>query len=215
MEKRFYSFRLISYASEMEIQELLKYCSKWEYIWHDKDLKDDGTPKEPHWHINVVLKQWKTVTGVCKLIKSEANTLAIPMIDKVEAHEYLTHKNNPEKYQYDSSLIKHSGKQLVNEGEDKEQINEEWLTTLINARTLREKAIKLGKDYIRYRKQYEEFIDDLIMEEADMELGINRNVKAMDYDEVMNELNWHLEEYNAWISSEEYKKLVFEEYFNK
>lgn len=208
--QRYYSFRLISYASEEEIQNLLKYCTKWEYIYHDKDIKEDGTKKEPHWHINVILKQWKTITGVCKLIKSEQNTMAIPMLDKQKAHDYLTHKDDPDKYQYDEKDIKSSKKKIAEDKENKEAINEEWIEALLEARTLRQKAIKLGKDYIRYRKQYEEFINDMVKEEAEIENGININVRWLYYEDVKQQIEMYLEIRKEKIKSENYKKTAFE-----
>lgn len=137
MTKRYYSFRIITYAKEEEFQELLKYGTKWEYIFHNKDVKEDGTPKEPHWHINIILREWKTVKGVCNLIEGNQNSLAIPMNDKRDAHEYLTHKNNPDKFQYDEKLIKSSEKKLWKDTVEKpilEKITDPILRKMVKAK---------------------------------------------------------------------------------
>ncbi len=172
MKKRYYSFRIITYAKEEEFQKLLKYGTKWEYIFHDSDVKEDGTLKEPHWHINIVLREWKTVEAVCKLIEGNQNSLAIPMNDKRDAHEYLTHKNDPDKFQYDENLIKSSEKKLWEDKESKTDENENFMA-ILESRTisLREKAIRLGRDYIKNYFKYESFIKEMKQEELDIENG--------------------------------------------
>lgn len=172
MTRRYYSFRIITYAKEEEFQKLLKYGTKWEYIFHDSDVKEDGTLKEPHWHINIVLREWKTVKGVCNLIEGNQNSLAIPLNDKRDAHEYLTHKNDPDKFQYDENLIKSSEKKLWEDTESKTDENENFIA-IIESRTisLREKAIRLGKDYIKNYFKYESFIKEMKQEELDIEQG--------------------------------------------
>lgn len=172
MTKRYYSFRIITYAKEEEFQTLLKYGTKWEYIFHDKDTKEDGTLKEPHWHINIILREWKTIKGVCKLIEGSQNSLAIPMNDKREAHEYLTHKNDPDKFQYSDNLIKSSEKKLWEEIESTSDENERFIAILEDqTMTLREKAIRLGKDYMKNYYKYENFIKLMKEEENDIERG--------------------------------------------
>lgn len=177
MSKRYYSFRIITYAKEEEFQTLLKYGTKWEYIFHDKDKKEDGTLKEPHWHINIILREWKTVKGICNLIKGSQNSLAIPMNDKRDAHEYLTHKNDPDKFQYEENLIKSSEKKLWEEKESKTDENELFLKIIENKQmTLREKAIRLGKDYMKNYYRYETFIRAMTEEEEDIERGYKTNM---------------------------------------
>ena len=177
MTKRYYSFRIITYAREEEFQNLLKYGTKWEYIFHDKDVKEDGTLKEPHWHINIILREWKTIKGVCNLIEGSQNSLAIPMNDKRDAHEYLTHKNDPDKFQYSENLIKSSEKKLWKEIESKTDENENFIEIVESqAMTLREKAIRLGKDYIKNYFKYESFIKEMQEQEADIERGYKANI---------------------------------------
>lgn len=180
MTKRYYSFRIITYAREEEFQNLLKYGTKWEYIFHDKDVKEDGTPKEPHWHINIILREWKTIKGVCNLIEGSQNSLAIPMNDKREAHEYLTHKNDPDKFQYSENLIKSSEKKLWEEIESTADENERFIEILESqTMTLREKAIRLGKDYMKNFYKYENFISLMKEEESNVEKGYKPDILLM------------------------------------
>lgn len=176
MTKRYYSFRIITYAREEEFQNLLKYGTKWEYIFHDKDTKEDGTLKEPHWHINIILREWKTIKGVCNLIEGSQNSLAIPMNDKREAHEYLTHKNDPDKFQYNENLIKSSEKKLWEEIDSKADENERFIEILESqTMTLREKAIRLGRDYMKNYYKYQSFINEMREEESNIERGYKPN----------------------------------------
>lgn len=73
---------------------------------HDKDLNATGEPKKPHYH---VLLCWKNPTTYANA-KTIADSLNAPIpkpIDSVRGmYEYLTHKNNPEKAQYDDRDIR-------------------------------------------------------------------------------------------------------------
>lgn len=188
MINRYYSFRIITYAKEEEFQELLKYGSKWEYIYHDKDIKEDGTKKEPHWHINIILRQWKSIKGVCELVKSEQNTMAIPMIDKQKAHRYLTHKDELEKYQYEDKLIKSSENKIWEETESKEDENERFLEIICSREiSTKEKAIKIGKDYMKNYDKYERFVQIIKAEEDAIERGYPPGIKLIGKFELWND----------------------------
>lgn len=74
---------------------------------HDKDINPDGTPKKPHYHIIIVFGNPTTFNNV-KNILAEINQ-PIPMgLESVGAmYKYFTHKDHPDKYQYDEKLITH------------------------------------------------------------------------------------------------------------
>lgn len=181
--KRYYSFRVVTYADKEEFEELLKAGKKWEYICHDKDKTEKGENKDKHYHINIIFEQWKSIQAVCKMVRSEQNTFAIPMLDKEQAHRYLTHKDNPEKHQYKDEEIISNFK--YKEEENKNEI-EEFILTLENRQlTLREKAIKLGKDYIKNRMKYEQFVEDMLSEEEDIERGYRRGITLSTYEEFL------------------------------
>lgn len=170
---RYYSFRIITYATPEEFRTLLENTKSYEYIYHDKDTKENGEPKEPHYHINAIFASNKSINNVCQMVKSEQNTLAIPMGDRKTAHEYLTHKNDPEKYQYkEEDIVTTKGKEIYKETKDKENEMEEFLNIICDGSlTEREKAIKCGKDYIRYYEKYEKFRRIITQEEIDIKRG--------------------------------------------
>lgn len=87
----------------------------WAYILHDKDTKDDNTPKEHHVHIAIELHEsvkFSTVGGYvgvpaqyvtyCKQrFKAGRKWYA----DIGGLLSYMTHRNAPDRYQYDDSEV--------------------------------------------------------------------------------------------------------------
>lgn len=74
---------------------------------HDKDVNADGEPKKPHYHIILCFAGPTTYNNVLRI--TEEFSQPIPkVLDSVKGmYRYFTHKDNPEKYQYDESDIKH------------------------------------------------------------------------------------------------------------
>lgn len=76
----------------------LQYC----YICHDRDKKEDGKPKEKHYHIMYIYDGPQTE----KVAKELAHKLGAKndYVEKVNSIkgmvDYFIHKNNPEKAQY-------------------------------------------------------------------------------------------------------------------
>lgn len=121
---------------------------------HYKDVNPDGTIKKPHWHIIV---SWSNTTtynnaiGLCELLKC-------PKPKKIESvtgmYKYLTHQDNPEKYQYEDKPKSYNGFIVPLESEDIVRIKRELLE-LIFTEDLREystlmlKAMLKGEDYFQ------------------------------------------------------------------
>ena len=103
------NFALVTYLS---VEEVEKYChlphvKNYAYIMHDKDLLEDGTPKQPHIHLVVVYHNARTLSAVrSDFTAYEQNTLSEYCIDLEGAYDYLLHKRNPEKYQYSKDEVK-------------------------------------------------------------------------------------------------------------
>lgn len=68
---------------------------------HDKDVNPDGTKKKPHWHVII---SWGNSTTYASAKKIAEDTLKCPRPEILKnptgMYRYLTHKDNPEKYQY-------------------------------------------------------------------------------------------------------------------
>lgn len=77
---------------------------------HDKDVNADGEPKKAHYHVILVYGNTTTFNNV----KSLTDSLNQPIPQALEQirgyYRYLTHKDNPEKYQYsDSDIVAFGG----------------------------------------------------------------------------------------------------------
>lgn len=72
--------------------------TKWAYILHDKDVTDNGTPKEPHYHVLVWLNNAYDSKYVAQWFGVQEQYLERIKSD-VGAEEYLMHENAPDKYQ--------------------------------------------------------------------------------------------------------------------
>lgn len=70
---------------------------------HDKDLKEDGTPKKAHYHILVAYPNTTTYNNALNFAKKFGANIVIPCDSVKGSYEYQVHKNNPEKYQYNDS----------------------------------------------------------------------------------------------------------------
>lgn len=99
-----------SYCSEAELQIVLckhyKHILHFAFILHDKDYFIDGPKagelKEPHFHIVLHCSndfKIRQVKGWFDDV-SQANTFDELLLYKTRAYQYLTHSNNPDKWQY-------------------------------------------------------------------------------------------------------------------
>jgi len=73
---------------------------------HDKDLEADGvTPKKPHYHVIMIYGSPTTYNNVKSLTDRLNAPAPIPLEQVRGYYRYFTHKDNPEKYQYDEKDI--------------------------------------------------------------------------------------------------------------
>lgn len=78
---------------------------------HDMDLKEDGSNKKPHFHLLVAypnattLNNFKSLFEICGLQKSDLHMVEF-CNSGIGYFRYLTHKDNPEKAQYDDCQIR-------------------------------------------------------------------------------------------------------------
>lgn len=73
---------------------------------HDKDLDPTGEPKKPHYHI-ILCYSGPTSFNVVKALCDSLNQPIPQALEQVRGYyRYLTHKDNPEKYQYDDDDIR-------------------------------------------------------------------------------------------------------------
>ena len=73
---------------------------------HDKDVNPTGEPKKPHYHV-IACYNGPTSFNVVKKLTDQLNApIPIPLEAVKGYYRYLTHKDNPEKYQYCEKDIK-------------------------------------------------------------------------------------------------------------
>lgn len=72
---------------------------------HDKDLNADGEFKKPHWHVLLMYDGVKAYEQVLELTIRLNSTIPQKVSSAKGLCRYMAHLDNPEKYQYDRSLI--------------------------------------------------------------------------------------------------------------
>ena len=74
---------------------------------HDKDISDEVSKelKKPHYHIILSFAGPTTDKTVNDIMKELNQPIAIPLESVRGYYRYFTHKDNPDKYQYNENLI--------------------------------------------------------------------------------------------------------------
>ena len=160
--KRYYSFSIVSYASVNEILPLVSGCRHYVYILHDKDVNEDGSTRSPHFHILCTFAQNKSFNAVASLVESNQNTFVQQLQDVGGAFSYLTHQNNPEKYQYNSDdLVSDDIDYWIDripDYEEKKNKNDDFVDDLLaDDFDIVALARKYGRDFIKNISKYENF----------------------------------------------------------
>lgn len=98
---RYRKFSCITYLTELQLQvRLLMHDNQiraYAYAYHDKDVKEDGTPKEPHIHLLIVTHCTCTLSAIRRWFDGfvqngkDVTTTAQKMTDEYEMYDYLTH----------------------------------------------------------------------------------------------------------------------------
>lgn len=93
---------------------------------HDRDINPTGEPKKPHYHIILNFDGPKTYKSIKEFTEIFNGTIPIPLESVVGYYRYLTHKDNPEKVQYNEEDIK-----LFNGFDPVELMTESEVTNLL------------------------------------------------------------------------------------
>lgn len=78
---------------------------------HDKDVEEDGSPKKGHYHLLLAYSSATTLNNInrwfkaCGLPESDLHSVRV-CASGVGYYRYLTHKDNPEKAQYNDNDIR-------------------------------------------------------------------------------------------------------------
>lgn len=166
---RSYWWSCITYCQEQEFEFALSQSQHWAYIYHDCD---EG--KEPHYHVLLHFDYQKTGTAVLNYFRGFANTQVEPCysnkkgeVNPIGCYEYLTHKNDPDKYQYSSSrIVSHNPiywEHFIPSVRDRTQTD--FIEDLLSSNELDivYMAKKYGRDFIKNYKAYMEFRHEVKM----------------------------------------------------
>lgn len=185
---RSYSFNIVTYVTDLTaITDFCSFTFKYAYILHDKDLN-----QSPHYHIICSFKQNKSFNSVRKLLPDYQNTLVQNLIDKYSAFEYLTHKNNPDKYQYPDDLVTTNDLKYFSRPLSKEFSNEQFLFDVcFSILTQYDLAIRYGRDYIIHRTQYLDFKKLIIAELKDVERGYPAHIELLSEERFLADIHYY------------------------
>ena len=174
-------FSCITYLNELQLKVcLLKHPNQirvYAYAYHDKDLKEDGTLKEPHFHLILItyntcsvsaIRRW--FTGYVDEKGMEITTTAQICSDVFEMYDYLTHSTRKAiedgKYQYDKSIIQ-TNDPLYFQADEESDFDSVTLATemLLKGRNVRDLGKIFGRDFILHYNTIKQYANDVIRHE--------------------------------------------------
>lgn len=164
------NYEFISYVDPSRITELFRGAIHYCWICHDKDVKEDGTPKEKHWHTVVVFSNPRYESAMFKRARQFSeehgtNVLVQAKNDIRRALLYLTHESEKAlaegKTLYDTSLLSCDDMSWYNTMIDNGEIGSFSMIHFLRDNltcTPFENAIKYGRDYMKNFTKYRDFI---------------------------------------------------------
>lgn len=100
------------HLTEEKIQQVCEQecVTKWAYILHDHDTHEDGTPKNPHYHVYLKFSGARQVKYIAQWFGLAENFIHRIRTDERNTLSYLCHHTDTsiEKYQYDPGAVKAS-----------------------------------------------------------------------------------------------------------
>lgn len=192
MPKKTNELFLISYLPSADIindilDKKVKNIKSYAFIYHDKDIYfndilDDkneilhkaGDLKVPHFHIYLKLKSSRDSEEIKRwfmpreLIDENGlpyNCLSQKVKSSVACIEYLTHKNEPEKYQYSENDVVSFNIDSVLEN-DAVDNSIDIVEDMLNGFSTRELVKRYGRDFIYHYSSYSAIVAKIKYEDA-------------------------------------------------
>lgn len=108
IKKRNWTFVLYPESAPADWLEQLKISGLMAAVspLHDKDINPTGEAKKAHYHILLVYSGPTTYNAVAKFTASLNATIPQALESVRGMYRYFSHKDNPEKYQYDEREIR-------------------------------------------------------------------------------------------------------------
>lgn len=167
---KYYNVEVITYNEDeyKKIITLINENYKWCSAYHDKDVKEDTGEVKPHYHIQIYGNIQKSLKSWAKHLEVDINKIEIIKYKK-QAIQYLIHKNQKNKYQYEKEIIRSNFdieeyfEEKIDETSQLKMIIEYIKQTpLIKMKELLEFALE-NKVWTTYRRNYT-IIKDYIIE---------------------------------------------------
>ncbi len=107
IKKRNWTFVLYPESAPPDWREKIKISGLMAAVspLHDKDVNPTGEAKKAHYHVLLVYSGPTTYNAVAKFTASLNATVPQALESVKGMYRYFTHKDNPEKYQYQESEI--------------------------------------------------------------------------------------------------------------
>lgn len=171
-------FSCITYLNEMQLKVVLmsrtNQIRSWAYAYHDKDVKEDGTPKEPHFHVLIVTHSAHTLSAIRRWFgdyydeNGEITTTAQICQDIYDSYKYLYHgtkqAREQNKYLYEKSIVKENDKEQIFRASEESEYDTITLAAeaLINGSSVRELGKRYGRDFILHYNAIKQYASDVI-----------------------------------------------------
>lgn len=165
--KRTRNWSLVTY---LDVETLCqRLCSienirYYAFIQHDKDTKDDGTPKDKHIHLALCLNSARTLQQIAPrftdIATNAGNCFGQPTRSNRAILEYFTHKNEPEKYQYSESEIISNNLDYFKNDETDEDNTFMIIQDLLDGKSLQQVAKTYGRAFLYHYRDFKTFIED-------------------------------------------------------
>lgn len=183
-KKRNWTFVLYPESAPQDWLEQLKLSGLMAAVspLHDKDINPTGEAKKAHYHILLVYSGPTTYNSVAKFTASLNSTIPQALESVRGMYRYFSHKDNPEKYQYNESETRTiNGFNIADLVElTKSEVNE-----------IKKSVLQLIRD--NNIREYSTLVDLLIDAEMSAELDV-----------VMNNTFF----FNSYIASRRFKDLA-------
>lgn len=139
------------------------------YAYHDKDKREDGTLKEPHFHLILITYNTCSLSAVRRWFSGyvdkngDITTTAQACTDVFQMYDYLTHKHDKDKYQYDDSIVISNDKDYFKANERSEYDNITLATEmLITGAKVRDLGRIFGRDFILHFNAIKSYVNDVM-----------------------------------------------------
>lgn len=163
---------------DLFLQTNIKRIRSYAYILHDRDADENGELVQPHYHLVLrMYSQWSR-KRIYKLFVPFLWNFNNGQWDKIANIDlqissdykanftYLTHDNDPDKYQYDKSLIVSNDPDDFGNHDDKCKDGAfEIVNDIIDGKSQLFLLKKYGREYVYHKKQYELIAQCIIYEE--------------------------------------------------